>query len=339
MRCKKQRNLVFSLILLVMVSNGLRSEAQVSKQFSQYVFSGLTINPAYAGYNQDWTMNTFYRQQWAGVPGSPTTATVTMDGLANIRDERMALGLEFSSEKLGAESVNDIYGSYAYRLAMNGEGTSRLCFGLGLGLSQYSINGSLFQSVDTSDPSVPLGKVSTVLPNARFGIYYYTPTYYIGASLIGLFSFSGAKQYMQGTNTFYGTIKGGHQLYLTAGAILKISEDVNVKPSVLISEDFTGNTNIDLNLFLLLQQKLWLGASYRQGVNLTGKVTSGTGLQAVNSMSAMFEYYFNENVRIGYSYDFTTSGISGYQSGSNEISLGLTFYRKRKPGIICPHFF
>lgn len=323
----------------MLLSCGSVVYAQVSKQFSQYVFSELTINPAYAGYNQEWNLNSFYRQQWAGVPGSPTTSSITMDGLANIRDERMAIGLELSSQTLGAESTLDMYGSYAYRLALNAEGTSRLCFGLGIGISQYSINGSLFQSVDATDPSIPLSKVSTVLPNARSGIFFYTPQFYIGASMLGLLSFSGATQYVQGTNTFYGTIKGGHQLYITSGTIFKLSEATYLKPSVLISDDFAGVTNIDLNLFFLLEEKLWIGTSYRRGVHLFGKATSGASLQAVNSMSAMFEYYITDNLRVGYAYDFTTSGISGYQAGSNEISLGLTFRRKQKPGVYCPHFF
>lgn len=327
------------LIFLLVFIAASATQAQVSKQFSQYVFSGLTINPAYAGYNQDWTLNSFYRQQWAGVPGSPTTASLTLDGLTKITDERTAVGLELSSEKLGAESTTDVYGSYAYRLAMNSEGTSRLCFGLALGLSQFSINGSLFQSVDASDPSVTPNRVSTILPDARFGMFYYTPSFYVGASLIGLFSLTGAKQYAQGTNTFYGTVKVGHQLYISSGTIFKCSESIYLKPSVLITDDFSGNALVDLNAFLLFYNKLWIGTSYRHGISLLSKANNSTALQAANSMSAMFEYYINENLRVGYAYDFTTSGISGYQAGSNEISLGLTFHRKRSPGIICPHFF
>lgn len=315
------------------------AHAQVSKQFSQYVFSGLTINPAYAGYKQDWNLNSVYRQQWAGVPGSPTTTSITLDGLTSIVDERMAVGLELSNEKLGAQGTTDIYGSYAYRIPMNAEGTSRLCFGLALGLSQYTINGTLFQAVDAGDQSVPLNKVSTIIPDARFGLYYYTPSYYLGASFLGLFSLSGARQYARGTNTFYGTVKGGHQVYITGGTIINCTDAIRLKPSLMLSDDFSGNVNIDLNLFLLVKEKLWVGSSYRTGIPFFRKSTSAASLEAVNSMSAMIEYYLTDNLRLGYAYDFTTNGISGYQSGSHEISLGLTLHRTRSPGLICPHYF
>lgn len=326
--------ILFSFLFVSLVCR-----AQVSKQFSQYVFSGLTINPAYAGYKQDWNLNSVYRQQWAGVPGSPTTTSITVDGLTNITDERMAVGLELSSEKLGAEGTTDIYGSYAYRLPLNEEGTSRLCFGLAMGVSQYSINGSLFQAVEAGDQSVPLNKVSTIIPDARFGLYYYTPSFYLGGSFLGLFSLTGSKQYARGTNTFYGTVKGGHQAYLTAGTIINCTETIKLKPSVMLSNDFSGNTNADLNVFLLMNEKLWVGTSYRAGIPLSARPGSATGLEAVNSMSAMIEYYVTDNLRIGYAYDFTTNGISGYQTGSHELSLGLTFHRTRSPGIICPHYF
>lgn len=313
--------------------------AQVTRQFSQYVFSGLTTNPAYAGYKQDWNLNSVYRQQWAGIPGSPTTTSITLDGLTNITDERMAVGLEVSNEKLGAEGTTDFYGSYAYRLPMNEEGTSRLCFGLAIGISQYAINGTEFRAVEGNDPSIPFNKVSEIIPDARFGLYYYTPSFYLGASFLGLFSLSGVKKYTQGTNTFYGTVKAGQQLYITSGTIINCTETIKLKPSVMLSEDFSGNTNIDLNIFLLLHEKLWVGTSYRNGLQLFSKPASLSGLEAVNSMSAMLEYYVSDNLRIGYAYDFTTNGISGYQSGSHELSIGLTFHRTRSPGIICPHYF
>ena len=42
---------------------GLQSKAQQNIQFSQYVFNGLSANPAYAGYKGDWYLNAIYRDQ------------------------------------------------------------------------------------------------------------------------------------------------------------------------------------------------------------------------------------------------------------------------------------
>ena len=60
--------------------------AQQNVQFSQYVFNGLSVNPAYAGYKGDWYLNTIYRHQWVGIPGAPRTGAISVDGLTNARD-------------------------------------------------------------------------------------------------------------------------------------------------------------------------------------------------------------------------------------------------------------
>ncbi|MGY6520782.1 MAG: type IX secretion system membrane protein PorP/SprF, partial [Mongoliitalea sp.] len=50
-----------------------KSWSQQLPQFSQYIFNGLHINPAYAGYkNQGYIQSTF-RNQWVNFPGAPRT--------------------------------------------------------------------------------------------------------------------------------------------------------------------------------------------------------------------------------------------------------------------------
>ena len=56
-------------------------------------------------------------------------------------------------------------------------------------------------------------------------------------------------------------------------------------------------------------KRFWGGVSYRAGDAIVGIV----GLELFNG------------VRIGYSYDFTTSRISKYSSGSHEITVGYCF--------------
>lgn len=58
-------------IMVMLLAIGMRGVAQQNIQFSQYVFNGLSINPAYAGYKEDLYVNTVYRHQWAGFPGAP----------------------------------------------------------------------------------------------------------------------------------------------------------------------------------------------------------------------------------------------------------------------------
>ena len=49
------RKLILAIVTLALLT--VKADAQQTIQFSQYVFNGLAVNPAYAGYRNDWTVN------------------------------------------------------------------------------------------------------------------------------------------------------------------------------------------------------------------------------------------------------------------------------------------
>jgi hypothetical protein len=61
-------------------------------------------------------------------------------------------------------------------------------------------------------------------------------------------------------------------------------------------------------------------------------------LQGQDAMAAIVQYYVNERFRIGYAYDFTVSKLAGYQNGTHELSLSISFPNK-KQRIISPRYF
>ncbi|MFL9483865.1 type IX secretion system membrane protein PorP/SprF [Chitinophagaceae bacterium LWZ2-11] len=330
----KIRILTASIILLLTA----HAEAQQDIQFSQYVFNGLSVNPAYAGYKEDLYLNASYRQQWVGFPGAPQTGAVSLDGLVRDKDNRFGVGGQVTWDKLGPQQTLAAFGYYSYRIRLDKADTKRLCLGIGLGLDQYSVDGNALQYVDANDPNVPVGKVSSLAPDARFGVYYYTPTFYAGASLMDLFSLYADNKVYFSNGILFSSIKKSAHMYLTAGTLINLSDEVKLKPSFMLKEDFHGPTNLDLNLFALLGERLWVGASYRTAVKIWNKDNLQPDLQQTAAVSALIELYATENLRIGYSYDFTTSGIANYQAGTHEISIGILFPNK-KDRIRSPRYF
>lgn len=318
------------LLLLVGGCIGLlTATAQQNVQFSQYVFNGLSVNPAYAGYKQDWYLNAIYRHQWVDFPGAPTTAGISIDGLTNAKDERVGVGAQVMLDKLGPQENLSAYGFYSYRIPLDPEDTRRLCIGIGGGITQYSVDGTALKYVDDLDQAIPLGKTSKIVPDARFGVYYYTPKFYIGASVMDLFSLYSANinYYWGGYN--YNTLKKTQHLYLTAGYLLNLSENLKLKPSLMVKEDFKGPTNVDLNAFLLIADRLWVGGSYRTGVKLWSKPALSKDLEQLDAASILAEFYATPQLRIGYAYDITVSKMASYQQGSHEISVGFLFNSKK----------
>ena len=308
------------------------ASAQQTVQFSQYVFNGLAVNPAYAGYKEDWTVNLADRIQWAGFPGAPQTGVTSIDGTAT-NNNKVGLGLIATFDRLGPETISSIYANYAYRLQLDELDTKRLCFGLGFGAEQYSLNGSEFNPIDAGDAGVPAGLVSKFTPDFRFGVYYYSPKVYFGASVFNLLA-----QAIDNIDGDTPLIKPDRTLYLTSGTLLPLSDGVDLRPSIMIKEDFKGPTNLDVTTFLAFNRKVWLGASYSTAVPIWNKSNLQNNLDNADAFTAIAEFYINEHFRVGYSYDFTTSKLANYQSGSHEISLTLSFGRAAQR-IVSPRYF
>ncbi|WP_439696522.1 type IX secretion system membrane protein PorP/SprF [Mucilaginibacter sp. AW1-7] len=319
--------LTAGLVLLI-----VKLQAQQSIQFSQYMFNGLAVNPAYAGYKQDWTLNLSSRIQWVGINDAPKTGTVSVDGLTNSTNQNMGLGLIATFDKLGPESTSSVYVNYAYRLRLDEDDTKRLSFGLGFGAIQYRLDGTKFNATDDGDANIPAGTQSNVTPDFRFGVYYYSPTVYVGASVFNLLSGLGnsidhLQQYKQ-----------ARTVYLTGGAMVPLNEGMDIKPSFLIKEDFKGPTNLDVSNYIVFNKTIWVGASYRTGIKLWKKSNLQSGLDKTDAVAAMVQFYVSENFRIGYSYDFTTSRLASSQSGSHELSLSISFPGK-SPRVVSPRYF
>ncbi len=318
-------------ILFTVIAFGIaKGYAQQTVQFSQYVFNGLSVNPAYAGYREDWIVNLSSRIQWTGIDGAPQTNLVSADGLT--RNNNIGLGIIATSDKLGPQNTSSVYGNYAYRIQLDDNDTKRLSFGLGVGLVQYSLDGSKFNATDVGDGVVPSGYESKLTPDLRLGVYYYTSQFYAGASMLN--ALSGATSFID--NPY--VVKETRHLYLTTGLMLKLTDNLDWKPSIMFKEDFKSPTNIDLNTFLLLNKIIWLGASYRTGAAIWAKTNLQGGLDKSDAIAAIFELNVSDNFRFGYSYDFTTSKLSSYQSGTHELSLSLRF-KNKKPRILSPRYF
>lgn len=319
----------FTVVLLLCLAAG--SRAQQSVQFSQYIFNGLAINPAYAGYKDVLHLNASYRQQWTGFDGAPRTGSISLDGPLNRgnRDANVGLGIQAMMDNLGPQSAISLYASYAYRIRLDEEDTRRLCFGLGVGATQYGMNGKDLIYETNGDRIIPDGSAKATTPDARVGIYYYTPSVYIGVSVLDLLSKYTSSGYKWRGYT-YESIRRKQHLYVTAGYMFNVNDDISLKPSVLFKSDFSGPAGLDATLMMHIDELLWVGGSYRTNLSVLNKksIVNNTTLDKANSVSGILEYYISPKYRIGYSYDYSMNKLAGIQTGSHELSIGILFNSK-----------
>lgn len=321
---------VFLLNLLA-----VRLPAQQNIQFSQYVFNSLSVNPAYAGYKEEWFAQLALRSQWVGVEGAPTTGTISIDGIVDPRDRKMGLGFQVTSDKIGPQFTTAVTANYAYRLQLNGDDTQRLSFGIGIGAVQYNLNGQMINTSEGGDQAVALDNESRIKPDIRLGVYYNSDFWYLGLSVLD--AFNGADVKNKTMSPSFNIARSRHA-YIIAGSLVNVSPDMRVRPSLLIKEDFRGPTSLDLNVMTIFNDKLWLGASYRTGFGLWKKELKDLDLGKQNSISGIIQVFITERFRMGYSYDHVTSKLASNQNGSHEITMGLTFGRVPR-SFICPRVF
>ncbi len=318
------------LSVLIFILCGVSVSAQQDAQFSQYMFNGIYVNPAYAGYREQWNIHAFYRNQWTNYPGAPQTFSIAADGTAN--NDRVGLGIQAMSDKLGASNTTSVYATYAYRIPVNEDGSSRLSVGISGGFLQQRLDVSLLTTSSSQlDPAIFNGENRRTMPDARFGIFYNREKFYAGISASNLLT-----QSFQKSEALKEYLPLKPHLYFTMGGLLPLSEQLLLKPSILIKEDLAGPTSVDLNTFVLISKQLWLGASYRS--TYLRKSNLQENLKKPAALVFMAEVFVNDKLRLGYAYDMTLNGTVATNYPTHELSIGY-FFKRRNARMMSPRYF
>ena len=293
--CLKDSKLLMVIFLLTVCSI---SRAQYHPQYSQYMFNGLALNPAYAGSQEVLNLAALYRSsQWGNsVEGAPVTQTFAGD--FPLRNPQIALGLLVFNDKISIFRQTGAYYAYAFRVKA---GKGKLSFGLQAG---FDLHHEDFGGIKIKDPEDELfmgEKHNTFMPNAGAGVYYYQSNFFAGLSVPQLLAYSPntAKSYKgkltHSNITFYG------------GVIVPAGRNLKVKPSTLLQN--TGNGLLfDLNCNLAFFREMFeIGASWRSNKVLVGMV--------------QFRY---QSFCIGYAHDYALEKPGAINS-SHEIMLRYNF--------------
>lgn len=273
--------------------------AQTEPMYSQYMYNMLGVNPAYAGSREVLGLNFFQRNQWSGLRGAPKTTSLNLD--QSIKEGKIGLGIQMFSDQLGVEEASGINGFLSSRIKVSENGI--LSAGLSLGFMNYQFNSLDVLNRIRTDDNVFVNVIpSQWNPSVGFGLYYNTDQFYVGVSTPSLLKSRLAKYEnfasgIQKTDDFH--------LFTTMGYVIKINEEVNLKPSTMIKMVSGAPIEFDLNTNVWLKDILGLGISYRTGDAVIG----------------MAEIHTSPNLRFGYAYDMPFSPLKAYTRGSHEIMI------------------
>lgn len=309
------KNIKIATVILVMSTiQALTAWGQNDPMFTQYMFNELYINPAYAGSRENISVTGLIREQWVGLDGAPSTQTLSAH--APIWGKRVGIGLTFLNESIGVSKRTGVNLNGSYRIPMD---QNTLSFGLQLGMNSISEN--LMDLGLATDNQFQLNTGKQLAPNFGFGTYYVAPKWYLGLSIPRMIQ--NRLDVTSGTGNVQNklNVKDWHY-FLTAGSIHAITNDVKLKPALMLKTVNGAPMELDLSCNVMLRDFVWAGLAYRTG----------------DAWSFLAGAQLTKQLRLGYSYDMSTSKLKDFNSGSHEIMLGYDFsFDKNK--IISPRYF
>ncbi len=293
------------LLGLVLLLSGFSASGQQDILVSQYMFNHLLLNPGYAGSKDYMMASLLYRKQWVDFKGAPETQIASIHGPVGLTN--LGWGVLLSHDKIGVTDRTDAYLNAAYHLKAFGK--SKLSLGLRAGGGYYSYKNSDLIVFDPGDPTFAGDRATRFLPNVGAGLYLYGEKYYAGLSVPTIISYDPEKSLSLDLSSGEVVPRQVRHYFATVGTVLEVNPDVVLKPSVLVKYVQNAPVEADFNLNVLLANVLWIGGSYRTQDAIVGLV----------------ELQVSKKLRIGYSYDFTTTEMKNYSQGSHEIMIGYDF--------------
>lgn len=281
-------------------------KAQDEAIFTHYHITPVLINPAAAGFNDNFQLQFNARAQWAGFPDAPQTFGAQFNGPIA---KSFGIGIGVTSET--AAQMTRLKGQLNWAFKFDLGENVRMAAGFSAAYQQLMLDnaitgGNFYQPGDNvveenldgrRDFDASVGVFGSIRENTRLGLSFVN---LIQTRLDGVVS--SANQ----SNLQYYTFFLGHQFDVS---------DLNftLEPSVMARKVKDAPSQVDINLKAgFLDEQLITGVSYRTlgalGVLLGAKLS---------------------NFNVFYSYDVSFQRFQKFNTGSHEITVMLTFDKKK----------
>ncbi len=315
-KVKSFKAITFSIVfasLLFIFNKNLHSQDLLHSQFME---SGVYLNPALAGINKAARLKIFHREQWLSIPRSYSNTHVLFDWYSPSIDAGLAFSYKHDSQGDGIIQIHNIRAVYSKPVQL----TRNLNMNAGIYAAyvRRDINWDKLTFADQLDPihgfinptEVPTPLETTIhYPNFGAGaIFIYDSKLLTGFSVNRLFR-PDVSHYDHLTDIL--NIK--YSAHLGYDIVLHESShrDLTLTPSLLYENQ--GEYNTFTGGFYLNTNPLLFGAWLRHAFE---------NIDAVIFNIALVQ----DKYKIGYSYDFTVSPLSVRSSGgSHEISITWYF--------------
>lgn len=298
-------------IVTILFLGILEASAQQESQYTQYMYNTMTFNPGYTGSREVISALGLYRTQWVGLDGAPKTMNFSIQSPLGYHGN--GIGLNVVSDEIGPTKNTGVTVNYAYTI-MAGDDL-KVSLGISGGFDNFEVD---YGKLNIENPDIYMtGKQSQFSPNVGAGVYVHTYNWYVGLSVPKLLK----TDHENDVATSVYTTKS--HFYAIAGYVFDINPYLRFKPAVLAKVVSGAPVAVDLSANFLINNKITLGAGYRWSAALSG----------------MAGFQVTDGIQVGYAYDYDTSNLGNYNSGSHEIFLRFDLFTASNKVMINPRFF
>ena len=303
----KRLTIVLFGLLAVMTAS-----AQFDPQMGQYMYLPTAYNPAAVGEGDLMKVAGMHRMQYVDISNAPMSTWFSFSSPFVIGKTSHGAGVRFLNDRYGLFTTQSLYAQYAYRQKL---GKGYLSVGVDLGFVNVGFKGDSVnlskmgdEYHDANDQAIPVGSKSGMKFDMGLGVYYSTPTWWVGASYSHLTQpkvdwsdgASGVEQVVTLTGTMY--VAGGYHFRL------KNYREWVLTPSAMVMSDFRS---WDVNLTLMCDYK----DRYRWGL----------GYRIMGSVNILLGIDIISGLQLGYSCELPTNKLLLESYGSHEIYLAYGF--------------
>jgi len=321
---------LFAILFIVTIGFCLTVNAQTDARYSQYIFNGLVLNPAYAGTQDAISLRAFYRKQWANIEGSPQIISLSAHSPFGER-KRIGLGITIENQRTGLTSQTTVNTDYSYKIEV---GKGRLSMGIRAG---FTLVNSDLSSANTIDEGIDPELLDETFfrPNFGYGMHYYTETFYIGAAIPRFLKHTISDE-EESDGKITRELASNRAYQFTTGGVFEVNDGFMLKPSMLFRALPSYETyQMDFTLMGIIKEQFSLGTTFRGDALSRDRYGKSWATQSVNFMIG---YKLSNGISIGYAYDLTLGDIQAFQNGTHEVMFGYDIQKKGNAVLSPRHF-
>lgn len=281
------KSIIFLLAVIVTSIVAAQQDPLLTNYWNNLSF----INPGATGlfYKHQAAVN--YRNQWDKVNGAPNTLIAGYN--AKIDKIHGGIGFNYQYETIGYNQAHRLDLNYGYHFNL---GNNRIISaGISLGTMRLDVDADWIPPSTGPDPLLPTNYTQYSLLS-NIGAIYKGNELSLGIS---------STQFLAVEIKDANYTPSRHYNFFAAYDLL-LGKKFVLKPQILVRTDL-NYFSADYNLIAKYNNRYWAGVFHR--------TSDAIGFSA--------GWDIKEKYRVGYSFDFTISKLSGISQGSHEIVLGF----------------